>query len=425
MHSNNIKIAVIGMGNIGLSVATSFSEFYDTLGYDVNEERIKKLITGMQQNDHRYYNTRLKFSDDEEDIKGYNIYIITVPIYISNGRPDLESLIAASKAVAKVLNVSDVVIYETTVYPGVTEEVCIPILEKYSGLTSRQDFKVGYSPERLNFGDSQHNLSKIAKIVSGQDQEALDIITDLYKIILNNGVFRVSSIRIAETAKLVENIQRDVNIALINEIAVILGDNNINTAEVLSAARSKWNFCDFKPGLVGGNCLDAASYLFSYFASKNGRSPQIINVARKINDNLCEHLVNNIITHLIKSNKGIENSLVTILGVTYKANYSEVRYSPIKKLINTLQHNGIKVQIHDPVASESDAYKEYGLALTNFEDLIPSSAMIITVAHNQYYELTVQKIMTKLLEDALLVDIPSILCESAFNLHKSVIHLRL
>lgn len=399
-----IKVAVIGLGNVGINVALCFSKVYDTIGFDINNDLIIKLNNNTSLSATNKPE-RLIFSDNIGELNKCNFFIITVPTMAIDGRPNLQSLKCASQSVGTVLKKNDVVVYESTVYPGATEKLCIPILEKFSGLTSKKDFKVGYSPERFNLGDEHHNFTKVTKIVSGQDQEALDIISKVYEFLIDVGVYRASNIKTAEAAKLVENIQRDVNIALINEIAAILKTLKIDTSEVLAAARSKWNFSDFKPGLVGGNCLNTASQLFSYSASKSRQYPILINTARNINNSFSDYISDVILNYL---SGAINNSLVTVLGITYKADFNDVRYSLTKNIVNKLKHHNVSIQLHDPVANNNDAINEYGLPLIDIDDLKPASVLLFTVEHKQFNHLAVSTLKKLMNDKALLVDIPSI-----------------
>ncbi len=394
----NIKIAIIGQGYVGLPLAVEFGKLFKVIGYDILETRINELnlkndstneVTEDQFDEAKY----LKFSSDPSDLKDVNVYIITVPTPIdAQKKPDLKPIIDASKLVGKNLLKKDIVIYESTVYPGTTEEICVPILQKNSGLKYNEDFFVGYSPERINPGDKKHRLTNITKITSGSTPEISYFIDKLYKKIIQAGTHKVDSIRIAEAAKVIENTQRDLNIALINELAVIFDKLNIDTEAVLEASETKWNFLPFKPGLVGGHCIGVDPYYLMHKAESIGYSPKIITSGRYLNDNIQKYLVNKLKKKMIEKKINIKESTVLIMGFSFKENCPDVRNTGAIKLINDLIKNDISYEVYDPVVDKQDALKHYDINVISDPSTNTYDAIIITVAHDEFCKMSIDEI---------------------------------
>ena len=390
---DQIKIAVIGLGYVGLPLARLFSTKYKTVGFDMNQLRVDVLMAG--------HDATLEVSDELlqdaiqnhgfacttklEDIKDCNFYVVAVPTPVDvNNRPDLKPLWEASETVGKVISKGDIVVYESTVYPGLTEEICIPILEKMSGLTCGKDFKVGYSPERINPGDKVHTLQKTVKIVSGMDSETLDIIAKVYELIIEAGVYKAESIKVAEAAKVIENSQRDINIAFINELSLIFDKLGIDTSFVLKAASTKWNFITFYPGLVGGHCIGVDPYYLTYKAKLAGYNSQVILSGRNINDSMGKYIAEKTIKLLIQAGTQIKNANVAILGITFKENCPDIRNSKIIDIIKELKEFGVNVLISDPLANSEEVLQQYNLTLTDINEISNLDALIIAVSHDFY-----------------------------------------
>ncbi|WP_419168994.1 nucleotide sugar dehydrogenase [Halobacteriovorax sp.] len=399
------NISVIGLGYVGLPVAVNFAKSTQVIGFDINTERISELNNNQDSTNEidfsEFENLKLKFSNKIEDLKDADFHIVAVPTPIDNAKkPNLNPIIAASKTVGRALKKNDIVVYESTVYPGVTEDICIPLLEKESGLKHGRDFWVGYSPERINPGDKEHTFTKITKVVSGCCEESLKIISDTYASVVEAGVYEASSIKVAEAAKVIENTQRDVNIALINELAVIFDGMNINTIEVLEAAGTKWNFLNFRPGLVGGHCIGVDPYYLTHKAQELGYHPEVILSGRKINDYIPKFIAQKAVKLMVKSKVNIADETITILGLTFKENCPDLRNSKVIDIINEIKSYGIKIQIHDPQASITEARQEYGIEITNnLNDLIKSKVIIGAVSHKEYN----QEELNKLVDDETIV----------------------
>lgn len=391
----HIKIALIGLGYVGLPLAVEFGKIYETVGFDINNSRIEELKKGIDRtlevnSDDLKEAKFLKYTSELNVISECNYFIITVPTPIDkNNRPDLMPLIKASETVGKVLKKNDIVIYESTVYPGATEEDCVPVLEKYSGLKFNFDFFCGYSPERINPGDKIHTVSKIKKVTSGSTPEVAEKVDILYRTIIVAGTHKASSIKVAEAAKVIENSQRDINIAFVNELAVIFHKMNIDTLEVLEAAGTKWNFLPFRPGLVGGHCIGVDPYYLTHKAQELGYNPEIILAGRRLNDNMGEYVANRVIKLMIKKGHTILNSKVLVLGITFKENCPDIRNSKVIDIINELLQFGCKTDIFDPWASGDEVYLEYNLKLISSKAAIqPNSygAVILAVAHELFLD---------------------------------------
>ena len=383
-------IAVIGLGYVGLPVAVSFaSAGYEVIGFDIDNDRISELKNNHDRTNEidigNINHTTLCYSCDVSDIKNANFFIITVPTPIDcANRPDLSALFSASKTVGQALNKGDIVVYESTVYPGATEDECLPILEKLSGLQVGVDFKIGYSPERINPGDKQHRFENIKKVVSANDDEALEIITQTYGSVVHAGIHQAPTIMTAEAAKVIENTQRDLNIAFMNELSLIFSKLGIDTNAVLEAAATKWNFLPFTPGLVGGHCIGVDPYYLTYKAEMLGYQPDVILSGRRVNDGMGAHIAMQAIRHIVK-NKIIDANIV-ILGLTFKENVPDIRNSKVVDIISKLLDFGVNVQIHDPLACPIEALNQFNISLAKMDNLKPADILIIAVPHQEYKE---------------------------------------
>lgn len=386
-------IGVVGLGYVGLPVAIAFGREFRTIGFDLNSERVQALKEGIDKNgEHSKEELQarnLLFTDQSSELATANFFIVAVPTPIDEAnQPDLSPMLSASRTVGAVLKKGDTVVFESTVYPGVTEEECLPVLEKVSGLVGGVDFKVGYSPERINPGDKEHTFTKIQKIVSGQDESSLALIAETYGAVVKAGVFRAKSIRVAEAAKVIENTQRDLNIALMNELAMIFDLMGIETQAVLDAASTKWNFLKFTPGLVGGHCIGVDPYYLTHKAEKLDYIPQVILAGRRINDGMGKFVAQKTIKEMIRHGINIAESTVTVLGLTFKENCSDLRNSRVIDIIRELEEYGVKIQVCDPLVSAEEAMHEYQVAVTPLNDLRPSDAVILAVGHDTFRELS-------------------------------------
>jgi UDP-N-acetyl-D-galactosamine dehydrogenase len=385
-HRRNI--AVIGLGYVGLPVAVAFARAGTVVvGFDIDRARIAELRGGVDRTrevegcDLKL--PKLILTDDPTDLRKADFFIVTVPTPIDEARkPDLGALLAASHTVGAVLKPGDIVVYESTVYPGAIEEDCAPVLEAASGLRAGTDFKLGYSPERINPGDSEHRFETIVKVVSGQDADTLDDVARVYGSVVTAGIHRAPSIRVAEAAKVIENTQRDLNIAFMNELSLIFHALDIDTGDVLAAARTKWNFLGFAPGLVGGHCIGVDPYYLTHRAERAGYHPEVILAGRRINDTMGQHVARECIRGLLRRNR--RTGTVTVLGLTFKEDVPDTRNSKVADIVRELESFGLKVQVHDPLASVDDARHEYGVVLHSYEDLEPADAVIVAVAHREY-----------------------------------------
>ena len=395
---NNLKIAVIGLGYVGLPLARLFSTKYKTIGYDLNQERVDALMTGhddtLEVEDHllqQAIKDGLVCTTNLDLLKDCNVYVVAVPTPVDvNNRPDLLPLIKSSTTVAKVISKGDIVIYESTVYPGVTEEECIPIIEEVSGLKFNVDFYAGYSPERINPGDKEHTVEKIVKVTSGSTPEIADIVDELYNSVLINGTFKASSIKVAEASKIIENSQRDVNIAFVNELAKIFNAMGIDTHEVLQAAGSKWNFIKMSPGLVGGHCISVDPYYLIQKAQVYGVMPRIMSEARRLNDGMGEYVANQVIKLMNKKGLVVKDSKILILGFTFKENCPDIRNTKIIDIFHTLTEYTSNITIFDPYADQHEVMEEYGLQIINgdFNQLKEQfDTLILAVSHHEFKQL--------------------------------------
>lgn len=393
-----MKIAVIGLGYVGLPLAAAFSEKYEVTGFDVNAARIEELKGGYDrtlelsaEQMKKAIENGMKFSLNLDDIKECNFFIVTVPTPIDkNKRPDLTPVIKATQSVAKVLKKGDIVVYESTVYPGVTEEICVPLLEQ-SGLKFNEDFFCGYSPERINPGDKEHTVTKIKKITSGSTPEVADKVDEVYRSIITAGTHKAPTIKVAEAAKVIENTQRDINIAFMNELAMIFNKMNIDTNAVLQAAGTKWNFLNFRPGLVGGHCIGVDPYYLTHKAQELGFHPEMILAGRRINDNMGKYAADQVVKLMIKRGVLINSARVLVLGLTFKENCPDIRNSRVIDVIEELRDFGCCVDVYDPWADEAEVKREYGLTSLKSFDEADYDCVVIAVAHDKFKGLKFSK----------------------------------
>lgn len=397
IKSNKEKISVIGLGYVGIPLAVEFSKHCDVIGFDINKEKINQYLKGIdptqEVGDENLKDCKVLFTSDEENLKKAKFHIVAVPTPINQDKtPNLKPIIGASEVVARNLTKGSIVVYESTVYPGTTEEICVPILEKISGLKYKRDFKIGYSPERINPGDKVNRLTSIVKIVSGCDEETLDIVAKVYEMIIQVGVYRAESIKVAEAAKVIENSQRDINIAFMNELAMVFDKMNIDTVEVLKAAQTKWNFLNFKPGLVGGHCIGVDPYYFIYKAQELGYHSQIILSGRQINDEMGKYIGQNTIKKLVLADKKVKGAKVGIMGITFKENCPDIRNTKVIDIINELREYGVDVLVYDPIANKDDVKSEYNIDLVSYENLQKLDAVLIAVEHEEFKNLDIKDI---------------------------------
>jgi UDP-N-acetyl-D-glucosamine/UDP-N-acetyl-D-galactosamine dehydrogenase len=412
MH--NRTVSVIGLGYVGLPVAVAFGRQKKCIGFDIDHDRIQELQNGIDRTEevtvNDLKNTNVLYTNKVEELKLADFHIVAVPTPVDVANtPDLTPVKKASITVARALKVGDIVVYESTVYPGVTEEICVPILEQESGLKYGIDFKVGYSPERINPGDTEHTFTKIKKIVSAMDTESLQIVSDVYSSVITAGVYPASSIKVAEAAKVIENTQRDLNIALMNELAVIFERMNIDTVEVLQAAGTKWNFLPFQPGLVGGHCIGVDPYYLTHKAELLGYIPQVILAGRRINDNMGRYIARRAIKQLIKTGHAMQDITANVLGFTFKEDCPDTRNSKVIDIIRELKDYNVNVLVHDSCAEAEVAKHEYGVTLTKWEDLPSVNLLIIAVGHQEYRTMNLDDILSKVNPGAIIFDVKSIL----------------
>jgi UDP-N-acetyl-D-glucosamine/UDP-N-acetyl-D-galactosamine dehydrogenase len=407
----NIKIAIIGLGYVGLPLAVEFGKKYSVLGFDINQLRIDELNNGHDRTQEMTSEELkslkyLSFSTDKEQLKTCNIFIVTVPTPIDKyKKPDLTPLISASRTVGKALKKNDVIIYESTVYPGCTEEDCVPVLERESGLVFNQDFFCGYSPERINPGDKINTLTKIKKVTSGSTPQIADFVDDLYGSIIEAGTYKATSLKVAEASKAIENAQRDVNISFVNELALIFDKMGIDTSEVLEAAGTKWNFLQFKPGLVGGHCIGVDPYYLLHKSESLGYYPQVILSGRRVNDNMGIFVANKLIKLLIKKGHKIEGSKVLILGITFKENCPDIRNSRVIDVYQELKEFGVDIDVYDPWANKHEVQEEYGITLID-ELNSQYDGILLAVSHNEYKQLNLENFKNS---NAVIFDIKGVL----------------
>lgn len=391
------KISLIGLGYVGMPIAVAFAKKANVVGFDINQEKIDLYKQGIdptrEVGDDGVKNTTVEFTSNPEDLKQAKFHIVSVPTPINEDKtPNLNPIKGASKTLGQNLTKGSIVVYESTVFPGVTEEICVPILEEESGLEYGVDFKVGYSPERINPGDKVHRLETIVKVVSGMDEESLDIIAKVYELVVDAGVYKASTIKVAEAAKVIENSQRDINIAFMNELSIIFNEMEIDTKEVLEAAGTKWNFLNFTPGLVGGHCIGVDPYYLTYKAEQYGYHSQIILSGRRINDNMGKYVVENTIKKLITSGVNVKDANVAILGFTFKENTPDTRNTRVIDIVEELKEYGITPMIVDPVADKEEAKHEYGLTFQDMSDIKNVDALILAVSHDEFSSLSQEEI---------------------------------
>ena len=407
------KVAVIGLGYVGLPIALAFAKKISVIGFDINEKRVEMMKNHIDPSNElekeHFENTDIQFTHKLEDLKEANFFIVAVPTPINeHNLPDLTPLIKSSETVGKVLKKGDYVVYESTVYPGCTEEDCIPILERESGLKFVDEFKVGYSPERINPGDKEHTITKILKVVSGCCEESLDVISKVYEMIVEPGVHKASSIKVAEAAKIIENTQRDVNIALMNELSIIFNKLGINTYEVLEAAGTKWNFLKFSPGLVGGHCIGVDPYYLTYKAKAVGYHAQIINSGRFVNDSMGAYIAKQTVKKITNFKKDLNHATVLVMGATFKENVSDIRNSKVTDIIHELKSFNVNVEVVDPHADNDELMHEYGFGLVENAEKGKYDAVIVAVNHDEYLGLTEEDFVALSKNNPILVDVKGI-----------------
>lgn len=406
-------VAVVGLGYVGLPLAVEFGKKQQTIGYDLSGSKVesyKNFIdpTGEVSSDDLKASVHLIPTTNPEELGQADYIVVAVPTPVDLAhQPDFRPLIGASESVGKYMKRGAVVIFESTVYPGATEEICIPVLEKKSGMKWKEDFHVGFSPERINPGDKKHTLTSILKVVSGDDETTLEKIAALYESIISAGVYRASGIKVAEAAKVIENTQRDLNIALMNELAIIFDKLGIDTMEVLNAAGTKWNFLPFRPGLVGGHCIGVDPYYLTHKAEMIGYIPQVILAGRRINDSMAKFIAEQTIKHIIGANINVRGARVNVLGLSFKENCPDLRNSKVADLIVELKSYGIEVHVHDPVADATEARHEYGLQLKSWDELPRADAVIVAVSHRQFIDTPVSVFKSKLAENGCFIDVKS------------------
>lgn len=409
----NRKISVIGLGYVGLPVAAAFGKITQVIGIDINPRRIEELSEGRDWTG-EVKTTDLKsadifFTTNPDDLKRADFHIVTVPTPIDTAkRPNLTPLLQASDTVGRILKKDDIVVYESTVYPGCTEEDCVPLLEGRSGLKLEVDFGVGYSPERINPGDRKHTFSKITKIVSGSSLETTNIVAEVYASVVNAGIHKVSSIKVAEAAKVIENAQRDLNIAFTNELAMLFNHLNIDTNEVLEAAGTKWNFLPFRPGLVGGHCVGVDPYYLTHKAEQAGYNPQVILSGRRINDGIGSFVAQQTVQTMAAAEIGSAGALVSVFGLTFKEDCPDLRNSQVPNIIAELKRYGCNVQVHDPCCDPLEAEFEYGIQLCTEKELKPADALVLAVAHHQYHEWSVESWQSLLKQGGVVSDVKNV-----------------
>ncbi len=411
----NEKIAVIGLGYVGLPVAIALAEkFHDVVGFDIKPSRIAALKAGEDDTREisagRLESSGLRISGEIENLRDRDIFIIAVPTPIDRNRqPDLRPMISASRTVGKVLRKGSIVVYESTVYPGVTEEVCGPVLAEVSGLRQGEDFHVGYSPERINPGDKEHTFERIVKVVAGDDEDTLERIAAVYGAVVQAGIHRAPSIKVAEAAKVIENTQRDVNIALMNELSIIFEKMDIRTADVLKAARTKWNFLPFTPGLVGGHCIGVDPYYLTAKAEELGYHPEVILSGRRINDGMGAFIAQKLIKMLVSAKKPINGARIGIFGLTFKEDVPDLRNSRVPDIIRELHQFGLEPLVHDPMASHQEAEEEYGIRLVDLKDFGKLDALVLAVPHKSYLAGGAAEVLNLLSANGVVVDVKAAL----------------
>ncbi|NLL27650.1 MAG: nucleotide sugar dehydrogenase [Bacteroidales bacterium] len=414
LKNHKTKISVIGLGYVGLPIALEFAKIFDVIGFDIKPERIDMLKNNIDPSNEipseNFKNKSITFTYNKEDLKAASFHVVAVPTPINkHNLPDLTPLIKASQTIGTIIKKGDTVVFESTVYPGATEEDCVPVIEKISGLKFQEDFNVGYSPERINPGDKVHTLTNTKKIVSGNNSEVTEMIAKVYGSIIEAGVHKAPTIKVAEAAKIIENTQRDINIGLMNELSIIFGRMGINTLDVLEAAGTKWNFLNFRPGLVGGHCIGVDPYYLVFKAQEYKYHPQIIRAGRFVNDSMGSYIAKQCVKRLIKAGKNILDCNVLIMGVTFKENVTDIRNSKVVDIIREFKSYGVKVDAIDPKASPEEFEKEYNISLSKSNNN-KFDAVVLAVMHNEYLDLDEQKI-SKMMKDekGIVVDVKGIL----------------
>ncbi|MHD0445120.1 nucleotide sugar dehydrogenase [Staphylococcus cohnii] len=420
----NRKIAVVGLGYVGLPVAVAFGKQQKIVGFDINKTRINELKNGYDRtnevNDEDLKKSNIKFTNEPEELSKADFIIVAVPTPINkNNQPDLTPLIKASETVGKALTQDTIVVYESTVYPGATEEDCVPVLEKFSGLTNGSDFFVGYSPERINPGDKVHTFETITKVVSGQTPEVLEVVAEVYSMVVKAGVHKASSIKVAEAAKVIENTQRDVNIALMNEIAIIFDKVGIDTSEVLDASGTKWNFLNFKPGLVGGHCIGVDPYYLTHKAQELGHHPEVILAGRRINDNMSKYVASNIIKELLKKGIEVQGMTINLLGLTFKENCPDLRNTKVIDIVRELEDYGMNVIVNDVEADKETAKILYDIDLIDKNEMTKSDALIFAVSHNDYLE-NKNEYLNLLNDNGIIIDIKGLIKDNDLKVNQTI-----
>ena len=410
---NNKNVAVVGLGYVGLPLAVEFGKRLTTVGFDLNEAKLANYRrcqdpTGSVSGDDLRSATKLKYTSDPRDLSQADFIVVAVPTPVDDAhQPDFSPLRSACDIISPNMKKGAIVIFESTVYPGATEEVCIPALEKKSGKRWKHDFHVGYSPERINPGDHEHTLTTITKVVSGDDAQTLEAVAQLYELVVTAGVYRTSSIKAAEAAKVIENTQRDLNIALMNELAIIFHKLDIDTLEVLEAAGSKWNFLPFRPGLVGGHCIGVDPYYLTQKAERMGYHPEVILAGRRINDSMGKYVAEQTIKQIIQAGHSVNGSHVIVLGITFKEDCSDSRNTRVVDVVNELKTYGVNVWVHDPVADAEEARHEYGLELHPWEKLPKAKAIVAAVAHKEFLKKGTDEMLKKLEKGGSFIDVKS------------------
>jgi UDP-N-acetyl-D-galactosamine dehydrogenase len=408
-------IAVIGLGYVGLPLAVEFGRKFQTIGFDINAARVKELVEGSDSTQEVTSSelaaaNKLTFSTSVDELRAADVFIVTVPTPIDeHKRPDLGPLISASKMLGKVVRPGNIVIYESTVYPGCTEEDCVPLIEQESGLVFNQDFFAGYSPERINPGDKKHRLTSIMKVTSGSTPEVADYVDGLYQQIIEAGTHKAASIKVAEAAKVIENTQRDLNIALVNELALIFNRLDIDTEAVLAAAGTKWNFLPFRPGLVGGHCIGVDPYYLTHKAQQIGYTPEVILAGRRINDGMGQHVVSQVIKSMLQKKIHVKGSRILIMGLTFKENCPDLRNTRVVDMVSEFRDYGAEVDVHDPWADPVEAEHEYGIQLVGQPEANTYAAIVVAVAHEQFKQMGAQQILGLGLPNCVLFDIKYVL----------------
>jgi UDP-N-acetyl-D-galactosamine dehydrogenase len=415
-------VAVVGLGYVGLPLAVEFGKKFDTIGFDLSSAKIDSYRqfrdpTGEISDDELRAAVRLTATSEPAELRRADFIIVAVPTPVDVAHiPDFSPLVSASTTVGQHMKKGAIVIYESTVYPGATEEVCVPVLERHSGMRWKQDFHVGYSPERVNPGDKEHTVSRIIKVVSGDDEQTLNEVADLYGSVITAGIHKASSIKVAEAAKVIENTQRDLNIALMNELALIFGRMGIDTLEVLQAAGTKWNFLPFRPGLVGGHCIGVDPYYLTHKAEMIGYHPQVILAGRRINDGMGAHVAQQTLKQLIKNGSPLPGAKVIVLGLTFKENCPDLRNSKVADVIRELKELGCQVSVHDPIADSEEAVHHYGVALTPWGELpAQADAVVAAVPHRSYLTMPLRELCSRLKKNGVFIDVKSAFDRTAIH----------